>query len=338
MLDTFQAASGVVDQATTGPILDVQDLRTQISTRAGSIRAVDGVSFSLRRGEVLGLAGESGSGKSLTAYSLMKLLPPRATVTARTLRFMGEDLLTLSQARMRRLRGNRMAMVFQDPMTSLNPVYTVGDQVAEVLIQHKGLSRRSARDEVIRLMGAVGLPQPDTRYKSYPHEFSGGMRQRIVIAMALACSPDLLIADEPTTALDVTVERQILGLLRRLQREVGSAVLLISHNLGLIEEYCDRVAVLYAGQIVEMGSTAELFAAPRHPYTKALLASVPRGAIAQRRLNPLTGAPPVLLGERHGCSFAPRCPARFDRCAELPTIREVAPGHQVRCFLHEVAP
>jgi oligopeptide/dipeptide ABC transporter ATP-binding protein len=317
------------------PTLEVRNLCTSIKTRLGTITAVDGVSFTVGKGEVLGLAGESGSGKSLTAYSIMRLLPGHATVTADRLHFMGEDLLGHSAAQMRSLRGNRIAMVFQDPMTSLNPVYTVGNQISEVLIQHKGMSRRSARAEAVRLMDAVGLPSAASRRDAYPHEFSGGMRQRIVIAMALACSPDLLIADEPTTALDVTVERQILALLRQLQRDVGSAVLLITHNLGLMEEFCDRVAVLYAGQVVETAPTAQIFATPEHPYTRGLMSSVPRGPIMQERLQPLTGSPPVLLGQREGCSFAPRCPSRFERCNQRPDLVPLGPARQARCFLHE---
>jgi oligopeptide/dipeptide ABC transporter ATP-binding protein len=323
--------------ASSAPTLEVRNLRTQIATRLGTITAVDGVSFTVSKGEVLGLAGESGSGKSLTAYSIMRLLPNRATVTADRLHFMGQDLLAHTPAQMRALRGNRIAMIFQDPMTSLNPVYTVGNQISEVLIQHKGLSRRSARAEAIRLMDAVGLPSAASRHDAYPHEFSGGMRQRIVIAMALACSPDLLIADEPTTALDVTVERQILALLRQLQQDVGAAVLLITHNLALMEEFCDRTAVLYAGQVVEMAPTHEIFAEPKHPYSKGLMSSVPHGPIARERLEPLVGSPPVLLVQREGCSFAPRCPARMARCIAQPEIFNLSRAREVRCFLHENA-
>ncbi len=316
--------------------LEVEDLHTRIRTKGGDVRAVDGVSFSISAGEAFGFAGESGSGKSMTALSILRLLPFHGKITAGSIRFKGTDLLTLPTEAMRELRGNRIAMIFQDPMSSLNPVFTVGDQIAETVRAHRELDRGAARAEAIRLMGAVEIPDAARRYAAYPHEFSGGMRQRVMIAMALACSPDLLIADEPTTALDVTVERQILALLQTLRRETGSAILLIAHNLALIAEHCDRIAVMYAGQIVEMSDTTRLFTRPLHPYTRALLGSMPRRHISEERLSPLSGLPPVVRGGRIGCSFAPRCPARMERCLETaPELAEVEPGHFVRCLLYE---
>jgi peptide/nickel transport system ATP-binding protein len=317
--------------------LEVQDLRTVIRTRHGDVQAVDGVSLTIAPGEAFGLAGESGSGKSMTALSILRLLPFHGRIAAGAIRFGGHDLVALPEAAMRELRGDRIAMIFQDPMTSLNPVFTVGDQIAEAIEAHRSLARGDARREAIRLLGLVEIPEPERRYRAYPHEFSGGMRQRVMIAIAIACAPDLLIADEPTTALDVTVERQILTLLQALRRATGSALLLITHNLALIAEHCDRVAVMYAGEIVEMATTASLFAAPLHPYTRALIGSMPHRHISQARLDPLPGLPPVVVGRREGCRFAPRCPARMARCSyDTPEIGEVVPGHAVRCFLHEV--
>jgi oligopeptide/dipeptide ABC transporter ATP-binding protein len=323
------------------PTLEIEDLHTRIRTRDAErdVRAVDGVSFSIGRGEAFGLVGESGSGKSLTALSILRLLPFHGEIAAGVIRFRGADLSALPDDAMRALRGNCIAMIFQDPMTSLNPVFTVGNQIAEAVAAHRNLARGAARAEAVRLMTMVEIPDAARRYDAYPHEFSGGMRQRVMIAMALACAPDLLIADEPTTALDVTVERQILALLQVLRRETGSALLLISHNLALVAEHCDRIAVMYAGQIVELADAARLFDNPLHPYTLALLGSMPRQHISQARLAPLAGLPPVITGARQGCSFAPRCPARMDRCTQAtPDIGEVEPGHVVRCFLHEALP
>jgi peptide/nickel transport system ATP-binding protein len=317
--------------------LEVDGLHTCIRGKDGEVHAVDGVSFAIRSGEVFGLAGESGSGKSMTALSIMRLLPYHGRITAGTIRFKGQELLSLPPRAMRDLRGNRIAMIFQDPMSSLNPVFTVGHQIAEAVATHRKVTRAEARREAVRLMRMVEITDAEHRYHAYPHEFSGGMRQRVMIATALACSPDLLIADEPTTALDVTVERQILALLQVLRRETGSAMLLITHNLAVIAEHCDRIAVMYAGQIVEMADTARLFANPLHPYTRALIGSIPRRHISEERLSPLTGLPPVVRGGRSGCSFAPRCPARLAACTmQSPAIGEVEPGHLVRCFLHEV--
>jgi peptide/nickel transport system ATP-binding protein len=316
--------------------LEVENLHTRIRGKDGEVHAVDGVSFTIGAGEAFGLAGESGSGKSMTALSIMQLLPHHGEIASGAIRFKGQELRPLPAEAMRQIRGNRIAMIFQDPMSSLNPVFRVGDQIAEALRAHRNLTSGYARAEAIGLMERVEIPAAASRYDAYPHEFSGGMRQRVMIAMALACAPDLLIADEPTTALDVTVERQILALLQTLRHETGSALLLITHNLALIAEHCDRIAVIYAGQIVELAATGSLFDNPLHPYTRSLLGSMPRRHILEERLNPPAGLPPVVTGARRGCSFAPRCPSRMARCTEAaPDIVAVAPGHLARCFLHE---
>jgi peptide/nickel transport system ATP-binding protein len=319
-------------------MLEVKGLRTEIRTQAGTLRAVDGVSFSLAVGEVMGLVGESGCGKSMTALSLMRLLPANARVAGGTARLAGRDLLALPEEAMRALRGNRVAMIFQDPMSALNPVFTVGEQIAESLRHHRGLGSRAAWAEAKRLLDRVGIAEADRRARSYPHEFSGGMRQRVMIAIAISCGPDLLIADEPTTALDVTVEQQILGLLDELRRNSGTAILLITHNLALAAQHCDHIAVMYAGQIVEHGPAESLLAAPRHPYSRGLLAAMPRGPISEGRIAPIAGLPPAIFGPRQGCSFAPRCPQRFAPCeANVPELAEAEPGRTARCFLLEAS-
>ncbi len=316
--------------------LEVEDLHTRIGVKGGEVRGVDGVSFVIRAREVFGIAGESGSGKSMTAFSIMRLLPLQGRIAGGRVRFKGEDITGASDQRMQDLRGDRIAMIFQDPMTSLNPVFTIGDQLSEPLRQHAGLNEAQAREKAIELLTRVGINDPAKRCNSYPHEFSGGMRQRVMIAMALACSPDLLIADEPTTALDVTIEKQILSLIEELRAGIGAAILLITHNLALLAEHCDRIAVMYAGQIVETASTDELLSNPLHPYTKALLGSMPRAHISKGRLKPITGLPPVITGERKGCAFAPRCPAKMASCETVePAIREINAGHEVRCLLFE---
>lgn len=315
--------------------LSVTDLHTTIGQGARAVRGVDGVSFDIRRGEIFGIAGESGSGKSMTAFSILRLLPPNGRIAGGSIRFKGQELTTLPEAELRKLRGDRIGMVFQDPMTSLNPVFTVGSQISEAILQHRRISRADARAEAIRLMEIVEIPNAGARYDAYPHQFSGGMRQRIIIAIALACAPDLLIADEPTTALDVTVEKQIIGFLQKLRRETGVAIMLITHNLNLLAENSDRIAIMYAGQIVEMAATEAIFANPRHPYTRALLDSLPRGHVSQRRLTPLSGVPPRIVGERLGCSFAPRCPMAQPRCLTSPELLACGPGHAARCwFVH----
>ena len=315
-------------------VLDVDDLRTYIRTKAGIVRSVDGVSLSIRRGEIFGLAGESGSGKSMTAFSILRLLPRHGYIVGGSIRFGNRELRDLTDREMRDLRGNRIAMIFQDPMSSLNPVLKVGYQIREVLRQHRGMSGSAARAQAVRLLEMVEIPSARSRYRSYPHEFSGGMRQRVMIAMALACSPDLLIADEPTTALDVTVEKQILRLLQSLRRDTSAAILLITHNLSLMAEHCDRVAVMYAGQVVETADTATVFRSPMHPYTRALLDAMPRKHISEQRLVALSGLPPVMTDERRGCAFTQRCPSRIAACADVaPQLIPLGRGHFVRCAL-----
>ncbi len=316
-------------------VLRVQDLQVRFTTRQGHVTAVDGVDLELGRGEILGLVGESGCGKTVTAQAVMGLIGggPAEDVSGRVL-LHGEDLLARSESEMERLRGSRLAMIFQDPMTSLNPAHTVGDQVAEVPLVHQGLARRAARARAVEMLGTVGIPAPEDRARQYPHEFSGGMRQRALIAMALSCKPDLLMADEPTTALDVTVQAQILDLLLELRRDFATAIILITHDLGVVAQTCDRVAVMYAGSIVEQAPVRELFRRPRHPYTQGLLASLP--VIGDRdRLKPIEGAPPDPTDLPPGCRFRPRCPYAFDECWRRPGLERVDRGHEVACWLEQ---
>jgi oligopeptide transport system ATP-binding protein len=320
-------------------LLEIKDLRTTFRSDEGLVRAVDGVDLDVAEGEVVGVVGESGSGKSVTMLSLMGLVEPPGRVEAGALRFEGKDLLTLSAEGMRRLRGNRMAMIFQDPMTSLNPFLTVEEQVCEVLEVHKGMRRGAARDRAVALLEEVGIPGAPRRLRDYPHQFSGGMRQRVMIAIALACEPALLIADEPTTALDVTIQAQILELLKRLRAERKMSVILITHDLGVVAGMCERVRVMYAGRIVEEGPTRALFKTPRHPYTKALLSSLPRldekeGA----QLRTIPGLPPNLSRVPAGCAFHPRCAYAEEKCrAEVPRLESAGEGHRKACFV-EVKP
>ena len=301
------------------------------------MHAVDGVDLAIERGETLGVVGESGCGKSVTALSVMKLLAmPPARIVAGEIRWRGRDLVPLPQEAMRAIRAKEIAMVFQEPMTSLNPVYSVGEQIAEVLRLHEGLGRRAALDRAIEMLQQVHIPHAERRAHDYPHQFSGGMRQRVMIAMALSCNPQLLIADEPTTALDVTIQAQILDLLGELKAKMGMAVMLITHAMGVIAETAQRVAVMYAGKVVEEAPVRELFSAPRHPYTQGLIRSIPRidlAAVHKQRLETIRGVVPSLLEPAPGCRFAPRCPYAREACRETPPLREVRPGHKVACVL-----
>jgi len=315
-------------------LLDVKGLTTVFDTDDGEVRAVDGVDFSLERGRTLGIVGESGCGKSVTALSIMGLVPqPPGRIVAGEVRFEGEDLLKLPPARLRELRGARLSMIFQEPMTSLNPAFTVGDQVAETLLRHGSRSRKEAKDEAIEMLRRVRIPSPERRARDYPHRLSGGMRQRVMIAMALACNPRLLIADEPTTALDVTIQAQILELMRALRSELGTAIVLITHDLGVIAELADDVIVMYAGQIVERCAAAALFSEPHHPYTIGLLGSIPRLHLEQERLAAIEGVVPDAAAFPEGCRFHPRCPFAIEQCRrENPALREITPNHFAACL------
>jgi oligopeptide/dipeptide ABC transporter ATP-binding protein len=317
-----------------GPLLTVADLRCRIGTAAGTVRALDGVDLSLRRGEVLGLVGESGSGKSMLVRSIMGMRPDGAELTGR-ITLDGTDLTAMDAKAAHRLRGRRIGMVFQDPMTALNPVVRIGRQITEVARRTLGLSAGEARDRAAGLLARVGIPEPAERLRHYPHQFSGGMRQRITIAMALACDPDLLIADEATTALDVTVQRQILDLLQGLQRDRGMAMILVSHDLGVVAGRADEVAVMYAGRIVEQAPAEALFTGRRHRYTEALLDAVPRlDRPRHTRLRAIPGLPPDPVRDDPGCPFGPRCPRAADRCrTERPELVEAGPGHRHACFV-----
>jgi oligopeptide/dipeptide ABC transporter ATP-binding protein len=320
------------------PLLRVRDLSVHFHTPLGRIRAVAGVNLDLPAGKTLGLVGESGCGKTVTSLSIMRLLPPQTTEISGEVFFAGEDLLTLSPEDMRHVRGNRMGMVFQEPMTFLNPVFTVGEQVAEVLRQHRHLSYREARAEAVGALGRVGLADAGRRFDQYPHELSGGLRQRVLIAMALACGPELLIADEPTTALDVTIQAQILALLTRLRDELNLAVLFITHNLGVVAQTAERVAVMYAGLIVEEAPTGELFRRPCHPYTRGLLTSVPRLDFHHPLGQVLPAIPGQVPGGQEippGCLFRDRCPEAFGPCEAPPPWVTVGPDHKARCWLYD---
>ncbi len=325
-------------------LLRVRDLKTYFVTEqgGGTARAVDGVSFDLHAGETLGIVGESGCGKTVTSLSLLRLVPepPGHILPGSFIELEGRNLLVLAPKQLRAIRGNEMAMIFQEPMTSLNPVFTVGDQIAEAAIVHQRLGRRAARARAIEMLVLVGIPDPETRVDAYPHQLSGGMRQRVMIAMALVCHPKVLIADEPTTALDVTIQAQILELLDRLQAELGMAVILITHDLGIVAGTVDRVLVMYAGEVVETATTPELFARPLHPYTEGLLASVPRldTPLPRRRLHSIPGQVPAATAWPSGCRFHPRCPYAWARCAaEQPPLLDAGTGdpasHLVRCWL-----
>ncbi len=319
-----------------GPLLEVQNLETQFKTQDGVVKAVNNVSFHVDRGETLGIVGESGSGKSVTSLSVMRLIPtPPGKIAGGKILFDGENLLDLSEEEMRHIRGNRIAMIFQDPMTSLNPVLTIGRQITESLVLHMNLNQKEARNRAVELLNMVGIPAAGKRLDDYPHQFSGGMRQRVMIAMGLSCNPELLIADEPTTALDVTIQAQILELIHRLQQELGTAVIIITHDLGVVAGMADRVIVMYAGSVVEEGPTEEIFGNPRMPYTIGLLRSIPRlDEDVQRKLTPIRGLPPDLINLPAICPFSPRCdyyvPGTCD--AQTPPLRNVGPDHKAACL------
>ncbi len=320
-----------------GKLLRVANLQTYFHTDDGTARAVDGVSFEIERGKTLGLVGESGCGKSVTALSVMRLIPsPPGKIEGGNIYMRETDLLRLSEAQMRKIRGNDISMVFQEPMTSLNPVFTVGNQIMEVLRLHQKMTKRMAREKTVDLLSQVRIPEPIQRVNEYPHQLSGGMKQRVMIAMALACNPELLIADEPTTALDVTIQAQLLDLLNELQEQFRMSILLITHDLGVIAETADSVAVMYAGKIVEYASAEDLFGEPKHPYTMGLFGSLPKIGRKQEKLAVIPGNVPNPLYFPSGCRFHPRCPHVMDICRKtVPPLTEVATGHKAACFLYE---
>ena len=319
------------------PVLSVRNLRTEFQLEDQVVKAVDGLSYDLHSGKTLAIVGESGSGKSVHALSILRLLPmPPAKITAGEILFHGKDLLKMSNREMRAIRGNKIGMIFQEPMTSLNPVLRIGDQIAEAVILHQKVSGKAAMDKAVELLRKVGIPNPEKRVQDYPHQFSGGMRQRAMIAMALSCDPDILIADEPTTALDVTIQAQILELIQQLQHEMHMAVILITHNIGVVAGMADDVIVMYAARAVEKAPAAELFAQPKHPYTRGLLASVPSIYERKDRLQAITGQPPELSKPFPGCPFAPRCPDRMAKCdSNDPLEYLLSDQHMANCFLYE---
>jgi oligopeptide/dipeptide ABC transporter ATP-binding protein len=321
----------------TEPLLRVLDLKTWFHTDEGTAKAVDGVSFDVRPRETLGIVGESGCGKSVTSLSILRLVPqPPGEIAGGRIVFRGIDLLELPEKEMRKIRGNEIAMIFQEPMTSLNPVYTVGNQIGEVLRLHRDMSKNEARERSIEMLRRVKIPDPEQRVDEYPHQLSGGQRQRVMIAMALACDPALLIADEPTTALDVTVQAQILALLNQLQDEYGMSIILITHDLGVIAETAHRVVVMYAGVVAEVGTAEQVFGGPNHPYTEGLKAAIPKLGEKIERLHTIPGSVPSPYEEIIGCPFQNRCPYVMDRCRrEFPALYTLGPGHEARCFLYD---
>jgi len=318
----------------TKSLLEVKNLRTHFASERGEVRAVDGVDLRLERGRTLGIVGESGCGKSVTALSIMGLIPqPPGRIAAGEVLFDGEDLLKQPPARLRDLRGDKLAMIFQEPMTSLNPAFRVGEQIAEALIRHRNMGKNEAHEKTIEMLRRVRIPSPEQRARDYPHQLSGGMRQRVMIAMALACNPQLLIADEPTTALDVTIQAQILELMRTLRAELGTSIILITHDLGVVAELADEVMVMYAGQVVERCEARRLFAEPQHPYTIGLLGSIPRLHLEQERLAAIEGVVPDAAAFPEGCRFHPRCPFAIEQCRrENPALREITPNHFAACL------
>ena len=315
------------------PLLQVKNLSTSFNVDSGEVRAVNGISFNLEKGKVLGIVGESGSGKSVTAYSIMRILVEPGRITGGQILFNGEDIVQYSEKEMRQFRGKRVSIIFQDPMTSLNPVYTIGNQLREAILLHTDRNREQANARALEMLQLVGVNDPEKRLKQYPYELSGGMRQRVMIAMALACEPDILIADEPTTALDVTIQAQILELMQDLQKKLGMAIIMITHDLGVIADMCDEIIVMYAGRVCERGTADEIFYNPRHEYTKGLLRSIPRLDTHHARLIPIAGSPVDLTNLPKGCAFASRC----DQCMKLclgrrPELYEMKPGHASRCW------
>ncbi len=329
-----------MNQGEATPVLEIEDLQTHFFTPGGVVRAVDGVSYAVRAGETLGVVGESGCGKSVTALSILRLVTsPPGRIVGGAIRFQGRDLLQCSQTEMEQIRGNEISMIFQEPMTSLNPLFKVGDQISEAIALHKGLTKRQAHAHAIDMLRRVSIPEPEQRANAYPHQMSGGMRQRVMIAMALSCDPKVLIADEPTTALDVTIQAQILDLMREIRESFGTAIVLITHDMGVVAENADRVVVMYAGRKVEEADVDDLFDAPAHPYTKGLLAAIPhldeaaRTDVGRTRLNEIKGMVPSLAHLPPGCSFAPRCGFASDRCREAyPPLEELRPRHWVACW------
>ncbi|RDZ16394.1 peptide ABC transporter ATP-binding protein [Priestia megaterium] len=318
-------------------MIQIKNLHVQFSTYGGQVQAVRGVSFDLHKGETLAIVGESGCGKSVTSQSIMRLIPtPPGRITSGSILFKGQDLTKLSEKKMRDIRGADISMIFQDPMTALNPTLRVGEQIAENIMQHENISKEKAKEKAFEMLELVGIPNPKERLKQYPHEFSGGMRQRIVIAMALVCNPEVLIADEPTTALDVTIQAQILELFKDIQQKTDVSIVLITHDLGVVAQVADRVAVMYAGKIVEIGTRRDIFYTPQHPYTKGLLRSVPRLDLYESELVPIAGSPPDLFAPSSGCSFAPRCPYVMEVCDRMyPVSTKLKESHQVHCWLQD---
>jgi len=321
-------------RAERGNLLEVKDLNLEFKTARGTLKALNGITFNVQQGEVFGIVGETGCGKTVTGLSVLRLLPRSAKVTNGTINFAGKNLLDLKASEMEQVRGGKIAMIFQDPSSSLNPVFTIGGQIERVIRQHLGLDKNAARRRAEESLASVGLPDVKRIMSSYPHQLSGGQQQRVMIAMALTCLPDLLIADEPTTALDVTIQAQILKLLRDLQKQLGLSIILITHNLGVVAQTCDRLAVLYAGRVAEIGSTEDIFNNPQHPYTRGLMNAIPRPGSRGKKMATIPGTVPSNPGAVTGCPFAARCEYVFDRCkVETPTLFDVGTGHQAACFL-----
>ncbi|CAM5793836.1 MULTISPECIES: ABC transporter ATP-binding protein [Brevibacillus] len=317
------------------PVLEIENLQTHFFTDRGQIPAVDGVTITVNKGEVLGIVGESGCGKSVTSLSVMKLVPnPPGKIVGGSIKFKGEDLVLASEKRMREIRGNEIAMIFQEPMTSLNPVYTIGDQIGEAIRLHMKVGKKEALGRAVEMLKKVGIPRAEGIVREYPHQLSGGMRQRVMIAMAMACNPELLIADEPTTALDVTIQAQILDLMRHVNKESGTAILLITHDLGVVAEMCHRVVVMYAGNVVEEGDVRTILKEPKHPYTIGLLNSLPKLEVSQERLYSIPGNVPIPGSIQMGCRFSPRCEQADDKCrTQMPELKTVGANHRARCWM-----